>query len=211
MQRCSVCKEEKPLDEYYLDKRGKNGLRANCKSCVLAKLKVNYQNKRQEKLSKRAEYYKAHAEKSKTYSKEWRIANPDKTRQYHQEYATANVEKERIRHREKSKRERLNNPEKVKERGRKWSQANPEKVAKNNHNRRVMTTGSAAFLILEKEIKHVLRTPCAKCGSLDKLSLDHVIPLARGGRHSIGNLQSLCKPCNSSKGKKTIMEWRISA
>ena len=172
---------------------------------------AHYQANREKRLAKQAEYYKAHAEESKAYSKEWRIANPDKTRQYHQEYATANAEKERIRHREKSKKERLNNPEKVKERGRKWSQANPEKVAKKNHNRRVMTTRSAAFLILEKEIKRILRTPCARCGSLDKLSLDHVIPLARGGRHSIGNLQSLCKPCNSSKGKKTIMEWRISA
>jgi 5-methylcytosine-specific restriction endonuclease McrA len=35
-----------------------------------------------------------------------------------------------------------------------------------------------------------------------------VIPIARGGKHSIGNLVVACKPCNSQKNKRTIQEWR---
>ena len=29
---------------------------------------------------------------------------------------------------------------------------------------------------------------------------DHVVPLARGGRDALENLQTLCKPCNEAKG-----------
>jgi 5-methylcytosine-specific restriction endonuclease McrA len=40
---------------------------------------------------------------------------------------------------------------------------------------------------------------CAKCGTTDNLTVDHIVPLARGGSDELSNLQLLCKPCNSSK------------
>lgn len=46
---------------------------------------------------------------------------------------------------------------------------------------------------------------CNDCGVTllaKKPHLDHVIPLAKGGRHSITNLQWLCRKCNLSKGAK---------
>lgn len=43
---------------------------------------------------------------------------------------------------------------------------------------------------------------CAKCASIDHLTIDHIKPLARGGTNDIGNLQTLCRPCNSAKGAK---------
>lgn len=33
---------------------------------------------------------------------------------------------------------------------------------------------------------------------------DHVVPMSRGGRHEITNLQPLCQSCNSSKHTRTI-------
>lgn len=41
---------------------------------------------------------------------------------------------------------------------------------------------------------------CLKCNIKDGLSIDHIKPLAKGGDNSIGNLQTLCAKCNSSKG-----------
>lgn len=49
---------------------------------------------------------------------------------------------------------------------------------------------------------------CAYCGEKRPLTQEHVIPLARGGRHSIGNILPACLTCNSSKGKKLLVEWR---
>ena len=35
---------------------------------------------------------------------------------------------------------------------------------------------------------------------ISKLECDHIIPLARGGRTEMSNLQTLCKECNRKKG-----------
>lgn len=40
---------------------------------------------------------------------------------------------------------------------------------------------------------------CAKCGSPDKLQIDHIVPLALNGSNDLDNLQILCQPCNGSK------------
>jgi 5-methylcytosine-specific restriction endonuclease McrA len=53
---------------------------------------------------------------------------------------------------------------------------------------------------------------CAYCQapfarSADK-SLDHIVPLSRGGEHSIGNVCICCKRCNTSKGMTELSEWR---
>lgn len=37
---------------------------------------------------------------------------------------------------------------------------------------------------------------------------DHVVPIRRGGRHSIGNLLPSCNRCNLSKAAKLLVEWR---
>ena len=43
---------------------------------------------------------------------------------------------------------------------------------------------------------------CVKCKSAESLTMDHIIPVKLGGSDDIENLQTLCKPCNSSKGAK---------
>jgi 5-methylcytosine-specific restriction endonuclease McrA len=43
--------------------------------------------------------------------------------------------------------------------------------------------------------------------STDRVHFDHIVPLARGGPHSIDNLCASCSACNLSKGKKLVTEW----
>jgi hypothetical protein len=43
---------------------------------------------------------------------------------------------------------------------------------------------------------------CNYCGSTDNLTLDHIIPLSKGGINKIENFQILCKSCNKLKGNK---------
>ena len=45
---------------------------------------------------------------------------------------------------------------------------------------------------------------CLACGSTGPLTVDHIVPLEKGGRNDISNIQPLCRPCNSSKGAQTI-------
>lgn len=36
----------------------------------------------------------------------------------------------------------------------------------------------------------------------EHLSLDHIHPYSLGGEDTLGNLQTLCRPCNSRKGAR---------
>ena len=50
----------------------------------------------------------------------------------------------------------------------------------------------------------------ARCSFCDELAdtIDHVIPLVRGGTNYEGNLIPACRRCNSSKQARLIIEWR---
>ncbi|WP_052077526.1 HNH endonuclease [Rhodococcoides fascians] len=50
---------------------------------------------------------------------------------------------------------------------------------------------------------------CFYCGEAGPMTMDHLLPICRGGRHSIGNLIPACATCNSSKRHRTVMEWRL--
>ena len=40
---------------------------------------------------------------------------------------------------------------------------------------------------------------CAYCGVQGNMTMDHVVPLSKGGEHTIDNIVPACAPCNSSK------------
>jgi len=45
---------------------------------------------------------------------------------------------------------------------------------------------------------------CQYCSSRDNLTIDHVIPISRGGKWEWENLVTACSRCNSRKGQKTL-------
>lgn len=42
-------------------------------------------------------------------------------------------------------------------------------------------------------------------------TIDHIVPLSRGGHHKPDNLAAACKTCNLSKGNKLVHEWTWEA
>ena len=61
--------------------------------------------------------------------------------------------------------------------------------------------------LLSKWIKQ--GQPCAYCDSLAS-TIDHVVPLSRGGTHYEGNLAPACRSCNSRKHRRFIAEWMLA-
>jgi len=49
---------------------------------------------------------------------------------------------------------------------------------------------------------------CLKCGTKKLLTIDHVIPISKGGTNDSDNLQPLCQRCNSEKGNKSCADYR---
>ena len=54
------------------------------------------------------------------------------------------------------------------------------------------------------EIKKKAEYKCLICGLEVKLTIDHTVPLSKGGAHSKENIQPLCHSCNSRKRDKLV-------
>lgn len=95
-----------------------------------------------------------------------------------------------------------------------WKQKNPEQSAilarRGNQVRRLKMKQNKTFKIRVKETQRLYNQPCFYCGSSKQIELDHVVPIARGGSHGIGNLVAACRECNKSKGAKLLVEWKLS-
>jgi 5-methylcytosine-specific restriction protein A len=48
---------------------------------------------------------------------------------------------------------------------------------------------------------------CNRNTPSDSLTMDHIVPIARGGRSTKGNLVTACKSCNNKKKQLLPMEW----
>lgn len=53
---------------------------------------------------------------------------------------------------------------------------------------------------------------CAICGKpikFDNFTIDHIIPLSRGGKNELSNFQSACEECNKLKGSRMDNEFAV--
>ncbi|MGM0454271.1 MAG: HNH endonuclease [Thermodesulfobacteriota bacterium] len=48
---------------------------------------------------------------------------------------------------------------------------------------------------------------CGRAVSPKKLTMDHIVPIARGGKSNKGNVVACCKDCNTRKQSMLPMEW----
>ena len=48
---------------------------------------------------------------------------------------------------------------------------------------------------------------CGACGTTWQPTIDHIVPVAFGGTHDDGNLWTLCRGCNTNKGRLTRTVW----
>lgn len=67
-----------------------------------------------------------------------------------------------------------------------------------------------AFTLREwQEILATQGGACFDCGQNEKLSIGHMIPLARGGQHRAGNIVGQCMPCNYKQSSR--LHWAAVA
>lgn len=52
-----------------------------------------------------------------------------------------------------------------------------------------------------------LKGLCGYCGKKRKLTVDHKMPLSKGGSNTIDNIMPACISCNTSKRNKTAEEF----
>ena len=57
----------------------------------------------------------------------------------------------------------------------------------------------------------IQKAKCYYCGihlQPIQVTMDHIVPVSRGGRSNKGNLVPCCKACNNEKKNLTTIEWQ---
>ncbi len=201
---CSKCSQLLPSSSFSKFSRSKDGLSVWCKIC-----QSNYQKQRRRDnpgiyKESRKVWVEANRNKKREYDKSYYQENKERLSQQNAEWRAKNKDQKK----QADKQWAVKNPEKVKLNGLNWRLRNPEKVSLVRQLRRARLYQARQFLVTPKDIKKILAKDCFYCGKPSK-HLDHIIPLSRGGLHSIGNLTAACEPCNLQKNNKTVMEWRV--
>lgn len=149
-------------------------------------------------------YYLKNRERILKSQKEYRDQYPERIREAQRKHYEINKESILKYHREFRKKY----PERHKEHVRKWDEKNKERRKVITMNRIARIKNSKGQFTNEqwRDLKDQCGHTCLKCGAKEpgvRLSIDHVIPISKGGSNSIVNIQPLCLPCNQSKNIKT--------
>lgn len=136
---------------------------------------------------------------------EWRKANPEKARRAVADWHKAHPEK-RKEHRAAW---RANHAEQVKKSKAEWHKRDPDRGAMYQQRRRAKKAeNGGSFTTAEwQALKAQYSFQCLRCRRREpeiKLTMDHVVPVTRGGSNDISNIQPLCQKCNLSKGTQMI-------
>lgn len=138
---------------------------------------------------------------SRANIKSWRKNNPDKVREQGKQWE----QKNRARRRSTRKKWREENPDKVSEYSLRWKKKYPEKANANTRRYQTQKYGNETEPYDFKAICRFYKNTCLACGRTDvKLTVDHIVPISKGGGDVASNIQPLCQQCNSSKNDKHI-------
>jgi len=188
-KQCTQCKETKELSCFNRRPRNSNGLRAECKSCVSENNRAYRAANAKQIIQYRKKYWAANKKRLAGDGKfpPTTIAGKP-TKEYLRDYSQANKERLRVQRREYLRR----NPGLSGFYSRRYQQR----------------LNNLKFFILPKEYRRLKSSSCFYCGGVAK-TVDHIIPVSKGGQHSVGNLVSACQSCNASKGNRFLYEWKI--
>lgn len=200
MKLCTGCKTEKNFSEFNVRRASKDGLAYKCKDC------------------KRAQYQK------------WREENKEYKAQLDSAYYQNNKEKRREYVRE-YKRNRLQDPEyreRISQQNAAWYQANKQerneyvsgwrrenRDATRRHRQVRRARENEALVPGEPipelwQLKLLYGSECIIPGcTAEADTIDHIVPISKGGKHTFANTQPMCKSHNCSKRNRNSNDYRL--
>lgn len=102
------------------------------------------------------------------------------------------------------------NPERQHETATKWRRSNLDRAALTSHRRRAREASAPGTFTVEEwhAVLEEFDYRCAYCQTAnEKLVMEHMSPLSRGGSNDAKNIVPSCSTCNSKKGTKDIFEF----
>jgi len=160
----------------------------------------------------------ANRERMREASRRYRKAKPESVRASYRRWLEQNLDKERAR----KHRYRAGNSGKIRQAIRRWVELNPEKKRDNVRRRatwRRAARRAALHPVTRAQIDArfaIWGDRCAFCGAdathqrnhgRQRLTVEHVLALTKGGLDEASNIIPACTACNSSKNNSPIEDW----
>lgn len=220
-RRCPRCGETKALAEYNRDRSSPDGRFPCCRACSKKIDHARYQKNPEKERQRRDAYRKADPERNRLqtralYQKHREIIREkarahyrasDKDRVYGREYYRANKERMAM----LARRNRAINPERYRGHARKYRETNIDSYRVLDRLQQAKRRGWLRDQTIEKVDVQALidrdGLDCHICGKpvpRDKVSIDHLIPLSKGGPHVAWNLSIAHRLCNTRRGPGRI-------
>jgi len=193
--------------------------RSRCRVCMSVKNKKYQQNHKAEIAVRKKQKYRDNPEQAKERWKKYSQGNREKINAQHRKYCSENPEK----YRESLLKYKEANIEKSRESCRRWAKNNPEKIrvhwAETGKRKRAAKKNAVVEKFNTAEIFKRDGWICQLCHKkvnprlkhphpLSK-SLDHIVPLSRGGEHSRRNTQLAHLSCNVDIKAGGIKQLRL--
>lgn len=174
-----------PLDNFY--KQHGAGLYARCKKCCNKRSKANYVANKKHYLLLARKWKQTVAGKECAHKNYIQRKKRGLVQACHERYIVNNKEKVREakrKYKKSAKGKAARRREEAKRRSKEWKIPNR------------LTAEDWQCILVAYNFR------CAYCGSRDRLSQDHYMPLALGGTHTKDNVIPACLPCNHKKNAK---------
>lgn len=223
MKFCNKCRVNKTVDNFSKCKSKKDGLNYCCKTCDSERYFKNAEKNRErqreyssrEDVKQRAKDNKLNRkDKIKFYMLNYFKQYPKK--EYDKKYYELNIEKKqnyRINNRDKirnqSREYYLFNKERISEKHKEWKKSSSGRIAVRNysHKRRLMYSKLNLYsTITINEWNNLINKYnhcCVYClqheKNCGKLTIEHIVPISKGGAHCVDNIFPVCQSCNSKK------------
>lgn len=206
LKRCSKCQTEKPREAFHKAPKRKDGLYPYCRDCKNA-WKREYRKANPEKMRQadRAKHARRSPDEKRASAKRYRDANLEQARESNRRY----YERNREAIIQRTKRWHAENADLSRELKRAHREANRDKYRNKINSRRARISGTAIGPV---DLESLWTGLCGICGEgIDRAmkfpnplspSVDHIIPLSKGGGHVADNLQWAHFGCNASKSNR---------
>ncbi len=187
-QTCTSCKKLKAIKAFYADNRRPNGLQSHCKDCFRSQHKEYRKSNRYQKWKKG--YYSRTDVKNHLNQKMSKWRKSEKGKKYLKEYRQRTYFKEKYNayYREYRKRPIPHFKDTL--------------LFARYRTAKISSSDNTVTAVAMKELMLKQDNRCAICGtsfSKRKPHLDHIIPISKGGKHTLSNVQWLCYICNIRK------------
>ena len=187
MKRCNKCGNTYELESgFYKHKHTKTGYGSNCKNCIRAK-SIQWKAENHERhLANNIAWVARNPEKVSGYRAARRESSGPELVKYHRAYYEANRDH-------------------LLSRAKRWQQENRDQHYANLLARKARKKNAFVERVRRDVLARRAGWKCGICGDLvtrNDWTVDHIIPLSRGGEHSYANTQIAHLLCNIRKGTK---------